>query len=73
MRVKCQKLAKTFVKHIHWSEAAAVKKCTQDVATDFVFNQVICHYAGPLEVITDQGSHFQILLAYIIQKPLDAN
>jgi transposase InsO family protein len=41
-----------------WSEAAAVKKCTQDVAADFLYNQVICQYGCPLEVITDQGSHF---------------
>jgi hypothetical protein len=36
-----------------WSEAVAVKKCTQDVATDFLFNQVICRYGCPLEVIID--------------------
>ena len=41
-----------------WSEVATVKKCTQDVAADIMFNQVICRYGCPLEVITDQGSHF---------------
>ena len=27
-----------------WSKAAAVKRCTQDVAANFLYNQVICRY-----------------------------
>jgi hypothetical protein len=28
------------------------------VAADFIYNQIICRYGCPLEIITNQGSHF---------------
>lgn len=41
-----------------WSEAAATKRNTQEVAVDFLYNEVVCRYGIPLEVVMDQGSHF---------------
>jgi hypothetical protein len=41
-----------------WIEAAAVKKNTREVVVDFLFNQIVCHYGCPLEIVSDQGSHF---------------
>jgi transposase InsO family protein len=41
-----------------WAEAAAVPKADKVVAAEFIFNQVVCKYGCPLEVVTDQGGHF---------------
>jgi len=41
-----------------WFEAAVVKKCNQKVAAKFMYNQIICRYGCPLEIVTDQGTHF---------------
>lgn len=41
-----------------WSEARATKRNTEAVAVDFFNNQVVCRYGIPLEIVTDQGSHF---------------
>jgi hypothetical protein len=41
-----------------WTEAAIVKKNTREVVADFLFNQIVCRYGCPLEIVSDQGSHF---------------
>jgi hypothetical protein len=41
-----------------WAEATLVHKADKHVAAEFIFNQVVCRYGCPLEIITDQGSHF---------------
>jgi transposase InsO family protein len=41
-----------------WAEALSVKKATQTVASDFIFHHIVCRFGCPLEIVTDQGSHF---------------
>jgi len=41
-----------------WSEAMPVKHCNKKVAVEFIFAQIICCYGCPLEIVTDQGTHF---------------
>jgi transposase InsO family protein len=35
-----------------------VHKVDKHVAVDFIYNQMVYRYGCPLEIITDQGSHF---------------
>lgn len=52
-----------------WAEAAPVKNCNQKTAADFIYNQVICRYGCPLEIVTDRGSHFvNELLSTLMRK-----
>jgi len=52
-----------------WSEAMPVKKCNKKVAAEFIFGQIICRYGYPLEIVTDQGTHFvNELISDLLQK-----
>jgi len=41
-----------------WAEANFVKKCNKKTTIDFIFHQIICKYRCPLEIVTNQGTHF---------------
>ena len=50
-----------------WVEAEPVPSCTKEVATKFIYENIITRFGCPLPLISDQGSHFinqtiQILL-----------
>jgi hypothetical protein len=40
-----------------WTEAATVKRSTREVVVEFLFNQIVCRYRCPLEIVSDQGLH----------------
>jgi hypothetical protein len=41
-----------------WTEVAVVRHNTKHEVADFFFNQIVCRYGCPLEIVSDQGSHF---------------
>jgi transposase InsO family protein len=46
-----------------------VKKNTREVVVEFLFNQIVCRYGCPLEIVSDQGSHFlNNLIAELLQR-----
>ena len=50
-----------------WAEAEPVPSCTKEVATKFIYENIITRFGCPLTLISDQESHFinqtiQILL-----------
>jgi hypothetical protein len=52
-----------------WAEAAAVKKNTKEIVTDFVYNQIVYRYRCPLEIVTNRGSHFvNGLMSILLQR-----
>ena len=42
-----------------WVEAMPTIKSDGEIATHFVFNQIITRFSIPKELITDHGRHFQ--------------
>jgi transposase InsO family protein len=41
-----------------WVEVALVKDCSADIATPFLFEQVITRFECPRILMSDQGTHF---------------
>ena len=41
-----------------WAEALLMKRAIQIVASDFIFHHIVCKFGCPLEIVTNQGSHF---------------
>jgi hypothetical protein len=41
-----------------WAEASAVARADKVTTTDFIYNQIVCRYGCPLEIVLDQGGHF---------------
>ena len=41
-----------------WTGASAARRCNKQVASDFIYHQIVRRYGCPLEIVTDQGSHF---------------
>ena len=44
---------------IKWAEAMPTLKSNGEIATHFIFNQIITQFGSPKELVTDHGSHFQ--------------
>ena len=42
-----------------WAEAMPTVKSDGEIATHFVFNQIITRFGIPKELVTDHGLHFQ--------------
>jgi len=36
-----------------WAETALVQKCIKKMVVEFIFNQIICGYRCPLEIVTN--------------------
>jgi hypothetical protein len=52
-----------------WTEAAAIRHNTKHEVVEIFFNQIICHYGCPLEIVSDQGFHFiNELIQELLQK-----
>jgi hypothetical protein len=43
---------------IKWEEAKLVHSCTKEVATKFIYENIITRFGCPLTLISDQGTHF---------------
>ena len=41
-----------------WAEADSVHSCTKEVATKFIYENIITRFECPLNLISDQGTHF---------------
>jgi hypothetical protein len=41
-----------------WEEAKLVKYCTKEVATKFIYENIITRFGFPLTLINDEGNHF---------------
>lgn len=41
-----------------WVEAKSIDTCTKDVATKFVYENIITIFGCPITLISDQGTHF---------------
>ena len=41
-----------------WAEAELVETCSSEVATKFIYENMITRFGCPLTLISDQGSHF---------------
>jgi transposase InsO family protein len=43
---------------IRWAEVASIKDCSIEIATHFLFEQVITRFGCPKVLMSDQGTHF---------------
>ena len=43
---------------IKWVEVEPVHSCTKEVATKFIYENIITRFGCPLTLISDQGTHF---------------
>ena len=41
-----------------WEEAKPIHSCTKEVATKFIYEKIITRFRCPLNLISDQGTHF---------------
>jgi hypothetical protein len=41
-----------------WEEAEPVESCTKEVATKFIYENIITRFGCPVTLISDQGTHF---------------
>ena len=41
-----------------WAETELVPSCTKEVATKFIYENIITRFGCPLTLISDQGTHF---------------
>ena len=41
-----------------WEEAEPVETCTKEVASKFIYENIITRFRCPLTLISDQGTHF---------------
>ena len=41
-----------------WVEAELVVTCSSEVATNFIYENIITRFGCPITLINDQGSHF---------------
>jgi hypothetical protein len=41
-----------------WEEVEPVESCTKEVATKFIYENIITRFGCPLTLINDQGTHF---------------
>ena len=41
-----------------WAEAEPVDTCSSEVATKFIYENIITRFGCPLTLISDQGTHF---------------
>ena len=49
----------TAVKYVtKWAEAEPVDTCSSDIATKFIYENIITIFGCPLTLISDQGTHF---------------
>ena len=40
-----------------WAEAEPIETCTKEVATKFIYENIIRRFGWPLTLISDQGTH----------------
>ena len=49
----------TIVEYVtKWAEAELVPSCIKEVATKFIYENIITIFGCPLTLISDQGTHF---------------
>ena len=49
----------TTVKYVtKWAEAEPVDTCSSEIATKFIYENIITRFGYPLTLISDQGTHF---------------
>ena len=41
-----------------WAEAKLVDTCSSEIATKFIYENIITRFGCPLTLISDQGTHF---------------
>jgi len=51
-----------------WIKGVSYAKITSKHVAKFLINNVICRYNVPRELIRDQGSHFRMEIAALLEK-----
>ena len=54
-----------------WVEAKALRDNTAASTAKFLYEYILCRYGCPIELVSDQGGHFQNEALHIICKPTD--